>query len=391
MRKTTQKTWILTFLAAAGMLLAGCGLQARAQAEPTAAAPTPTAMNVVIAEGRLVPAESAWLGFERVGRVAEVLVEEGDTVTKGQVLARLDGRESAVAALKAAELELLNAQQALDKLEEKAGLAGQSAWTALVEARQAALDARQALEDLDTDDYQEEIDDAWIAVQDAKDELEDAQEEFDKYKDLDEDNRQRQDAEDALEEAQTDYDEAVREHERLVNDLEAARAAVARAEAVVEDAEREYEKRKDGPDPDELALAQARVENAEAQVTAAKAALEDLELLAPFDGQVTQVEVSAGEQVSPGQQLFLLADFSTWYVETTDLTEMDVVRIEASEPVTIIPDALPELKLDGEIERISESYFEKAGDVLYTVRIRLEKGDPLLRWGMTVEVHFSKK
>ena len=391
MSKTTQKFLFLIFFSAVGLLLAGCGLQAQAQAEPTPAAPTPTEANVVIAEGRLEPVQSAWLGFERMGRVAEVLVEEGETVAKGQVLARLDGRENGEAALKAAELELLNAQQALEELDEKAGLAGQSAWTALVEARQASLDASEALEELDTDDYRQEIEDAWVAAQDAKDELEDAQEEFDKYRDLDTDNADRQDAEDALEEAQSEYDEALREYDRLVNDLDAARSAAARAEAAVEDAEREYEKRQDGPDPDELNLVQARVENAEAQVEAARAALVDLELAAPFDGHVTQVEVSDGEQVSPGQQLFQLADFSAWYVETTDLTEMDVVHVDPEEPVRVLPDALPELELGGEIERIADAYSEQAGDVLYTVLIRLEEGDPLLRWGMTVEVHFSKK
>jgi hypothetical protein len=31
----------------------------------------------------------------------------------------------------------------------------------------------------------------------------------------------------------------------------------------------------------------------------------------------------------------------------------------------------------------------QSGDVLYTVHIRMEEVDPLLRWGMTVEVMFS--
>lgn len=390
MRKKQTITWILLCLGAASLLLAGCGLQVRAQADPTPTVSAPVEAPGIIAEGRLKPVESAWLGFERMGRAAEVLVEEGQNVEKGQVLVRLEGEESFQAALRTAELELLSAQQALDELNDKAALASESAWTALVEARQAALDAQEALDELDTDEYQEEIDDAWVAVRDARDALEDAQEEFEEVQELDEDNPERRDAEDELESAQTEYDEALREYERLKNDLDAARAAAAQAEAAVEVAQREYEKRQDGPDPDELVLAQARVENAEAQMAAAQAALEDLELVAPFAGVVTNVDITAGEQVSAGQPLIQLADFSAWVVETTDLTEIDVVLLDPDEPVIIIPDALPEVKLKGEVERISEGYSERAGDILYNVRIRLQESDPRLRWGMTVEARFAE-
>jgi multidrug efflux pump subunit AcrA (membrane-fusion protein) len=387
------KSFIFALLASASLLLAGCSLPAQAQVEPTpTTAPAPPVEEAaLIAEGRLEPAESAWLGFERTGRVAEVLVEEGETVEEGQPLARLDGQESGQAALRAAELERLSAQQALDELAEQAGLASESAWGALVEARQAAVEAHQALDDLNDEDYRQEIDDAWVTAQDEKSELEDAQEEFDKYIDLDEDNADRENAADDLESAQKEYNDALREYERLKNDLEAAEASAAQADAAVEDAQREYEKLQDGPDPDELDLAQARLDNAEAQVAAAQAALEDLELVAPFAGQVTAVDISSGEQVSPNQPLFQLADFSSWFVETTDLTEIDVVKVDPEGPVTIIPDALPELELDGRIERISDAYSESAGDVLYMVRIRLDDVDPRLRWGMTVETQFGEK
>jgi hypothetical protein len=78
-------------------------------------------------------------------------------------------------------------------------------------------------------------------------------------------------------------------------------------------------------------------------------------------------------------------------VRTSDLTELEVVQIEEGQDVTVVPDALPELKLDGVIESISQNFTTKTGDILYETVIRLKDTDPLLRWGMTVEAAFAEK
>ena len=345
----------------------------------------------VIVEGNLLPRETAWLAFGQPGLVSEVLVEEGQQVSQGDVLARLNGRERVEAQLAAAELERLNAQQALDDLNEKAPLASSTALQKLTTAEKKAIDARQALDDLDTDRFQEDLDDARLEVEEAQDELEDAQEAFDNYKDMDEDSSSRKDAEDDLEEAQQTYDDAVEKRDLFVNQLEAARANLSQAEAALEDARREADARQSGPDPDELALAQSRLENTVAQVTASQAALEDLEIVAPFDGTVLEVEIATNERVAPNEPLVLLADRSTWYVDTSDLTEIEVVQVQPGDTAILTPDAMPELELTGVVEKISDTYTEKSGDILYTVRIRLDKTDPRLRWGMTMQVNLREK
>ena len=86
--------------------------------------PTPDSANVPIvsdnfavsAEGRLVPGKFAELSFSGGGKVAEVLAAEGVVVSEGDVLARLENSESLQSSVAQAELELLNAQQAMDDL-----------------------------------------------------------------------------------------------------------------------------------------------------------------------------------------------------------------------------------------------------------------------------------
>ena len=103
-----------------------------------------------------------------------------------------------------------------------------------------------------------------------------------------------------------------------------------------------------------------------------------------------KVDMSVGERVQPSQVVMVLADTSSWYVETSDLTENEVVKIDVGQSVILLPDALPDVEMSGIVESIGETYVERSGDITYVVRIKLDQPDPLLRWGMTVEAHFGK-
>ncbi|MFO7623523.1 MAG: efflux RND transporter periplasmic adaptor subunit [Anaerolineales bacterium] len=391
--KPVKKTYypLILLLLAASLVLGSCSLIEGEKEELPAAiqAPVTTADTLVIAEGNVVPREDAHLFFNTGGLVAEVLVEEGHRVSQGDVLIRLGERQSYEAALTAANLELVNAQKVFDDLNDKAALAYNQALADLRTAELALTLAEQELADLDTDDFQDDIDDAKNDVTDAEEDLEDAQEEFDKYKELDKDNTRRKNAEDDLEEAQEDLEQAVRDLNLLVNELDQARATLSLAQARVDDLRREVEARQDGPDPDELSLAGARLDNAKTQLNSAQAAMDRLDLTAPFDGVVVKVDAFAGERVLPNQAVIILADLDTLYVETNDLTENEVVKISEGQSVILAPDALPELQLNGRVESISQVFGERAGDIVYRVRISLDESDPRLRWGMTVEARFE--
>ena len=153
----------------------------------------------------------------------------------------------------------------------------------------------------------------------------------------------------------------------------------------------------EGPDPDAVILADSRFATAETRVTTAESALlaaestlSDLDLVATMDGVVVELDLTPGEQVSPGRPVVTLADFSSWYVETDNLTEIEVVDVSLDQAVAIVPDALPGLSLSGVVESISDTFEEKRGDITYTTRILVDEIDPRLRWGMTVVVSFEE-
>jgi multidrug efflux pump subunit AcrA (membrane-fusion protein) len=376
---------LILILALPALLLAACGEQATP--EPVQSEPLP--VDVVIAEGHLVPNDDLTLSFMVRGKVAEILVEEGEMVREGDVLVRLGDREQGEAALAAAQLELATAQQAYDEFVRTEGLGRSDAWQAYMDAQILRAAAERKWEALNLDNIEEDIEDAQADVTDRLEDLEEAQEEFDKYKDLDKDNSKREAAEDDLEDAQEDYNQAVRDLETEIRKRDTVRAALDLALANEAEARHQYEISLDGPNTEHLALLEARLKNARAQVVSAEKNLSNYELTAPFDGEVMDINVSVNEMVGPETPVVVVADTSQWYIETSDLTELEVVDVAEGQEVTILPDALPEVEIRGVVEKISRSFRSQGGDILYTVRIRMDDVDARMRWGMTVEVTFE--
>jgi multidrug resistance efflux pump len=225
----------------------------------------------------------------------------------------------------------------------------------------------------------------------------------------------------ALEQATLALDAAQARYDRLVNGataeeisvaqggvtealaaLEAVKAgpteeAIAVAEAGVAEAETALETVLAGATDEEIAIAEAGVAEAEAALVSAQlaldvalTALEDYELTAPFAGDVARVETEVGEMVAPGTPVVSLGDSSTWFVETDDLTEIDVVQVTAGQPAKVTIDAIPDRDLNGVVTKIAPRSETKRGDVTYTVTIELTDVDSApLRWGLTAFVDIN--
>ena len=137
---------------------------------------------------------------------------------------------------------------------------------------------------------------------------------------------------------------------------------------------------------EELAIRKAAVAQAQAALDAARVTLERTEVRAPLAGTVGVVNVRTGELVAPGQSLVTVGDLSTLRVETTDLDEVDVARVEVGQKAALTFDALPERVFTGCVARISPMAEPDAGGVNYTVIIELDEIAPAIRWGMTAFV-----
>ena len=380
--------WItLSVLVVSALLLSGCDVFS-ATPTPTAI-PEPVTVSGLVSEGNLVPVDSITLSFGASGKVGEILVHEDEYVEAGEAIARLKDTESYDAQILAAGLAVLQAQQALDDLNEKADLIHAQADVELVKAQQALVEAEKAWDAVDTDEFREDLDDAKVDMNEAENDLTDAQDDLKEYEDLDEDNLLRKAFEDAVEEAQQTYDEARWAYEELQNQYDLAQAQLTAAQMALDDAQKTFDDTADGPDPDALALAQDNLDQAQRQKDAADATRDYIELTAPFAGKIVRMDLVEGALTGPGELAAVLIDDSQWYVETNDLTEDEVVQVKIGQAVTVTFDALPGETFEGEVESISQYALEQYGDITYTVRIILLDSNDQLRWGMTAEVDFG--
>lgn len=394
--KTSRNIFIL-FIFSTCLLAACSAMQPSAPAQPTpTSAPVDVSNSAIVAEGKIIPKDSVKLSFSTGGQVEEVLVKKGDLIHTGDVIARLGNRKQLEATITAAEQELLAAQQANNDLFDNLPTAQNKALQSLNQARQAERDAENHLTGISGTVSQADIDNASAQVVFARNALDTAKKNYAPYAGKPENDLTRARLQIALSNAQKAYDAAVRKYNGLVGtvndfDRKQSETDLLIAQNNLKLAQDTYDKLQKGPDPDEVAAAKARIDTAQAQLASSKDSLNNLELRSTIDGTVVDLNLKMGEFVTPGTPVISLVDFSQWYVETKNLTELEVVNVAVGQGASIVPDAMPDVQLTGKVESISNVFEEKQGDVTYTTRILLDNTDPRLRWGMTVVVTFEKQ
>jgi HlyD family secretion protein len=206
--------------------------------------------TALVASGT-VEATTADVGFAVAGRIQELLVREGEPVTRGQLLARLD----------AADLE---------------------ARAETMRAQAAA--ARAALAEVEAGARTEEVAQARAGVRAAVRRLDDAGRDLDRALRLFEGG--------AISRESLDRAESV-------HDL---------AEAAVDQARQHLAILESGARPERIAAQRAGLEAAEAAARQAEVALDHASIRAPFDGRVTIRHREPGETVQPGQPVVTVTD-----------------------------------------------------------------------------------
>ncbi len=163
-------------------------------------------------------------------------------------------------------------------------------------------------------------------------------------------------------------------------------AQVAEAEANVLAAETQVQYlERVGTSEEQMDKAQSDVDRANAIVAQAKANLEHATLYTPVGGTVISVGISPGEIVTPGQVVIVIADLTRMQVETTDLSERDILAVQIGQQARVTIEALDDT-FDGQVTDIARRSSTVGGDVVYTVTIELDEQPEGMRWGMSAEV-----
>lgn len=139
---------------------------------------------------------------------------------------------------------------------------------------------------------------------------------------------------------------------------------------------------------EQIERAIAEVDRAQAVLDAAKATLEQAVLKSPIAGTVVMVDTSPGETVVPGQVVFVIGDLTHMRIETTDLSERDVPRINVGQKASVYIEAL-DREIGGTVIEIDQQAGTVGGDVVFKVTIELDEHPQGLLWGMSAEVRIQ--
>lgn len=358
------------------------GGQPAAAANLPAKAPAAKTTNQVVAQAKVQPVRSASLSMKAGGFVSEVAVAEGEEVAAGQVLVRLYSEQQA-AAVAQAEANLGRSRARLDEL--KAGARPQE-----IAQAEAALAATQAsLQKLMAGAEENQLIAARADLANAQASLQQAQADYDRAGGVLATGIGASPVSLRLHQATNAYKAAEARLAALEDQPRPADVAVARAE--VSRGQAQLDLVRAGARRETIAAAEAEVAAAQAGLAQAKAALADTELRAPFAGVVAALDARLGEQAAPGAPVVRLADVSAWEIETTDLTEVQVVKVKAGDASVITVDALPGVELAGTVARIRSLGENRQGDIVYRVTVRPSQTDQRLRWNMTAMVSIGAK
>lgn len=387
-----MKRWM--WIVIAFIVAVGAYFGSRALRQDQAASSVEDLQTELIAKGALTATvgatgmvradQSVLLTFRTSGTIGEVMVGLGDQVSEGDLLASLI-KSSLPSSIILAEAEVVSAQRALDDLlnsgQERAAaqLALAQAEDAL-ESAQYTFTVRQQGNRASTNT----IDAARANLILAEQETDAAKAAFDRLSGRPDDDPARALALSNLAAARSHRDSVQRNLNWFLgfpDEVEQGLldADLAIAEARLDDAQREWERVKDGPALDDIAAAEARLE-------AARANMELAQINAPFGGTVTSVEIKRGDQVSTGSVAFGLADFSPLLVDV-QLSEVDINRIQVDQPVQLVFDAILDRTYEGVVVELGLVGSSIQGVVNFPITIELIEPDGLVKPGMTAAVN----
>src|SRR5260221_1303030 len=328
----------------------------------------------VSATGSVVAKNQSVLKFDQPAQVQEVLVQEGQKVEAGQILARLDSTTQQFN-LQQAEFALKAAQAGLQKvlLPVDQGVIDEA--ESNVKAAEAAYSSRAGAVSPDTvKAYEFQYQQAQPAAKAASDNGAGAGCQYANKAP----NYQKALAQEGAATFQTETARLRLEQGKAGSSLVSATANIAEAQARLAQV-------KAGPTQLQIDAAQAQVANAILVRDQAQHQLDTITLKAPYAGIVTSVLMKAGE-ASNGAAI-VITDISERYVDV-EVDEADIGLIQTGQHVNLTLDALPGTTLTGAVERIAQIADESASVIKYPVRVALDPNTAPIKIAMTVNAVF---
>lgn len=342
------------------------------------------------------------VAFKIPGRLAERLVDEGDRISSGMLLARLEDTDQRLQIQKA-QADLDQARSVLAELE--AGSRPED----IARAAARMAQARFALKELETGSRRQQIREAEAeltravaARQAAGSQLTLAAAELQRYAAVFNDGgisrqafdtyRTRHDTAKNADEEAVARVRMAREHLSLVKEGP-RKEQISQAKAMLGQAEAEYALVKAGPRQETIDAARARAAAAAAALDLFRQQLADTRVTAPFDGVVLSKSAEPGAYLNPGSPVITVGEIDRVWLRGF-ISETDLGRIRLGQAAEVTTDAFPDRPVSGRVTFInsqaeftpkSVQTFEERVSLMYRIKITLDNSDGRLKPGMPAD------
>jgi HlyD family secretion protein len=338
---------------------------------------------IVGATGKVRANQSAALTWQTGGRIKKINAAVSDQVVTDYILAELDETSLAQNIIQA-RADLVDARRELDNLL-NSDTSRAKAYQALVQAQKELDDA---LEKRESKQYARagtnNLDIARADLVIAEDEVTKAERYYDQFDGLSEGDPLRAYALSQLANSRKSRDTYQANLNWLLGrpdpqEVAEADANVEVARANLADAEREWERSRDGPNPDDIEAARARIAALEATINQAY-------IKAPFSGTVTESHSKPGDQVSTGTASFRIDDLSRILVDM-NIPEVDINAVRVGFPVRMTFDAISAKEYQGQVIEVARVGVEDQGVVNFLTTVEIQDAYDEVKPGMTAAVN----
>jgi multidrug efflux pump subunit AcrA (membrane-fusion protein) len=356
-----MKVRVFAMLAVAAIVTTGCGRGGQQHQGPpplavdVAKAKIGDIATYVSLDGQIAPLQDSTLSSSQSGTLASVLVNEGDRVSRGQLLAQLDDStyraqlagNQATATQAQAKLRSSSIQMPISKQQYSSGLSqSQQAFQA---AQNRVSTDRAALKNTELN-YNSNVK---LAQQGYV-------------------------AQTALEASRAAFVAAQQELNNAQQALPAARAALNSAHENLQQT---------GVDQATIDANRAALAQAEANVQLLQTQIAQCSIYAPFDGVVTQRLLDPGAFAGPNQPIVRVSELDSVYVNA-NVPDENLSFVHAGTPITFTSASLPGKTFSGKIMDVNA--IPTAGTLSYRARVRVPNPGDTLRGGMLVSVQIRR-
>lgn len=339
----------------------------------------------VSATGSVRANQTAQLAWQTSGKVASVKAKEGQTVDNDAVLAELDPTSLSQSII-LAQADLTAAQTNLENVMDNSE-ARAAAQLALIQAQKDLDDAQdESQSKLYQRASQETIDIARANLINANEALDQAEAIYNANSGRGKEDPVYAAALSQYAKARQDQQNAeynLRYAQELPDplDVQEVNVKLEQAKAKLLAAKKEWDRIKDGPDPKDIAAAQAKVDAAQATVNTAR-------ITAPFAGTITSAISQPGDLVNATSLGFQIDDLSHLLVDV-QVSEVDINRVKVGQPVDLTFDAIQDKEYTGKVTKISEVGASDNGAINFTVTVEIISPEKTIKPGMTAAVNVA--